>query len=78
MTQVKAERLRDGRCPARTRRNIMFCSCSINGVCKHGFNAIDRKGQCFRKSKANAAVEARRNAVASDGLLADESKGETR
>ena len=31
-----------------------------------------------RQNIANAAVEARRNAVASDGLLADESKGKTK
>ena len=34
---------------------------------------------CIKKIKAimaNAAVEARRDAIASDGLLADESKGE--
>ena len=32
--------------------------------------------ECQECPKHNAAVEARRDAVASDGLLADESKGE--
>ena len=44
---------RDGQCPAKTARNILFCSASLNGVCKYGFNAIDRKGRCYRKRSAN-------------------------
>ena len=44
---------RNGQCPAKTTRTIMFCSASLKGVCKYGFNAIDHKGQCYRKRSAN-------------------------
>ncbi len=47
---------RNGQCPAKTTRKIMFCSASLNGVCKYGFNAIDRKGQCYRKRSANTVL----------------------
>ena len=50
---------RDGQCPAKTKRNIYYCSASRKGVCKFGFNAIDRMGQCYQKSTANAGREAR-------------------
>ena len=48
---------RDGQCPAKTTRNIMFCSSSLKGVCKYDFNAIDRKGKCYRKRSANARLD---------------------
>ena len=39
----------DGKCPAKTKRKVLFCSASLRGLCKYGFNAIDRKGQCYTR-----------------------------
>ena len=50
---------RNGQCPAKTTRTIMFCSASLKGVCKYGFNAIDHKGQCYRKRSANDQAKRR-------------------
>jgi hypothetical protein len=36
-------------CPVCSR--IKFCSAVVDGKCKYGFTAVDKKGNCVRKKK---------------------------
>ena len=56
MTPIPTKRATAHQCPAKAARK--FCSAAVNGACTRGFDAIDRKGNCYRKRVKKAGAGA--------------------